>query len=498
MNATVLDWIAIAPALVVTLTGMLVVGVDLFLGSANRTLLAVLSMAGLAVPAVWVTQRLQYARPALAGFNDAVVLDGLACFLSLAILGATALLLIGAESDTRRRHVGSGEYYGLVMVSAGAMMFLVESADLLMIFLNLEVLSLALYVLTGITRRNPRSNEAAMKYLVTGAFATAFLLLGMAFVYGSTGTLVLANIGRFIGAGHASSPLLATGFGLVIVGFAFKIGAVPFHMWVPDVYEGAPTTTTAFMSVTVKAAGVGALIRVLLIAAPARADLWADLVWWMAVATMIAGNLLAIRQTSVKRMLAYSSIAHTGYALVALATMKATDGSFSPDGAAGGLFYLLVYTFMTLGAFMVLVYLGHEVQGPNRVEWQDAESFDDLAGMGARHPWAAAAMTVFLVSLGGVPPTAGFFGKFALFTQAVAQGHVVLAVIGVLASLVSMYYYLRVVVSMYMLEPVTTDEKPSRAIGWVVALAALATIGLGVQPATFWDWATHSIVQLMG
>jgi NADH-quinone oxidoreductase subunit N len=379
------------------------------------------------------------------------------------------------------------------------MMLLVASNDLLMIFLNLEILSLALYVLTGITRRNPRSNEASMKYLVTGGFATGFLLFGVALLYGATGSIRLDQIGHALATGTDSS-LLAAGFGLLLVGFAFKIGAVPFHMWVPDVYEGAPTTTTAFMSVTVKAAGVGALARVLLIAAPTRADLWADLLWWMALATMVVGNLLAIQQQSVKRMLAFSSVAHTGYALVALATMSGVNGTFSSQGAAAALYYLLVYTFMTLGAFLLLVYMGHEVKVPGRdtPEWQDGEHIDDLAGMADRHPWAALAMTIFMISLGGIPPTAGFLGKFMLFSAAVDQGHVGLVVIGVLASLVSLYYYLRVVVAMYMRDAVATDDVTSRSVGAVVAVAALATVFFGVQPGLLLYWAERSIHALMG
>jgi NADH-quinone oxidoreductase subunit N len=272
-------------------------------------------------------------------------------------------------------------------------------------------------------------------------------------------------------------------------------------MWVPDVYEGAPTTTTAFMAVTVKAVSIGALVRVLLIAGSGHPELWSGLLWWMAVITMVLGNLLAIQQTSVKRMLAFSSVAHTGYALVGLASMVPTGGDgtadFSNAGAASVLLYLLMYTPMTLGAFLVLVYLGHEVQRPgHEPEWQDAETFDDLAGMAERHPWAALAMTIFLVSLGGIPPTAGFFGKFTVFMAAVNQGHVVLAVIGVLASLVSLYYYLRVVVTLYMKPVVATDEKTDRSVGLAVALAALATLVLGVVPAMWWDWATLAITSL--
>jgi NADH-quinone oxidoreductase subunit N len=534
MNVGMLDWLALTPALIVLLGGILVVGIDLLLvpmptalprpetlgghtdphatptgahgahgahHSPGRGVLVALSFASIAVPAVMLLQRLRLDRPVIVAFQDSFVLDPLTSYLSLAVLAATAMVLVSAEIDTRRRKIAFGEYYGLLLVCASSMMMLVGSNDFLMIFLNLEILSLALYVLTGITRRNPRSNEAAMKYLVTGGFATGFLLMGVAFLYGGSGSIALSAIGEAL-ARDPDSALLQLGFGFVLVGFGFKIGAVPFHMWVPDVYEGAPTTTTAFMSVTVKAASVGALVRVLLIAAGSHPELWADLLWWMAGITMVLGNLLAIQQSSVKRMLAYSSVAHTGYALVALATMLDTDGSFSNLGAASALFYLLVYTFMTLGAFMVLVYMGHEVAVPGHdasshgPEWQDAESFDDLAGMGTRHPWVALAMTLFLVSLGGIPPTAGFFGKFTIFMAAIERGHVVLAIIGVMASLVSLYYYLRVIVVMYMRDPVSTDEKPHPSVGLAIALAALGTVLLGVLPSVWWEWATRAITAL--
>lgn len=498
MTFSAADQAALLPALLVVLAGLLAVGVDVFVpGGKSRWPLIALSYTGI-VAAMWVlVDRLSHGAAPVRAFGGSLVLDDMAAFLSVAILAATALLLFSSDVDTRRRHVAFGEYYGLVMFASAAMMLLVGSNDFLMIFLTLETLSISLYVLTGITRRNPRSNEAAVKYLVTGAFATGFLVMGMALLYGATGTIQLDAIGKALQGGN-HSPLLATGFGLVLVGFAFKIGAAPFHMWVPDVYEGAPTTTTAFMSVTVKAAGVGALVRVLLTAAGSRPDLWADLLWWMAVLTMIVGNLLALQQTSVKRMLAFSSVAHTGYALVALATMQGTDGTFSSQGAGAALFYLLVYTFMTLGAFVFLVYVGHEVTTPgrDRVEWQDGEQLDDLAGLAERRPWAAVAMTIFLVSLGGIPPTAGFFGKFYLFQSAVQQGHVTLAVIGVLASLVSLYYYLRVVVWMYMKDPVETDDQADGTVGFVVLTTAAATVALGVLPGIFLAAAARSIVQL--
>lgn len=500
MSITATEWAALLPALCVMLGGLFAVGIDVFLPRpTSRWPLSLVSLAGLAFGGALLGRHLLSGVAPVVAFGGSLVLDDMAAFVSLAIIAATALLLLASDVDVRRRHIGFGEYYGLVMIATAAMILLVASNDLMMIFVNIEILSIALYVLTGITRKNPRSNEAAVKYLVTGAFASCFLLMGMAMLYGATGTFGLPAIGAVL-AGTSVSPLLPVGLGLLIVGFGFKIGAAPFHMWVPDVYEGAPTSTTAFMSVTVKAAGVATLIRVLLTAAPSHSELWADLIWWMAVATMIVGNLLAAQQTSVKRMLAFSSVAHTGYALVAIATMRATDGSFSSAGASSALFYVLTYTFMTLGAFLFLAYIGHEAKSRDGgvVEWQDAEQLDDFAGLAERRPWAAAGMALFLVSLGGIPPTAGFLGKFYLLSFAVSQDHIALAVITVMASLVSMYYYLRVAVYMYMKEPVSTDELPDRTIGFVIGLAAVGTLVLGVLPSAFLDVAVRSITDLHG
>lgn len=492
MTVTSTDWATILPAVCVILAGLVVVGVDIVLKGSNRLLLALISFAGLGGAAALLVNHVRGGVEPVRGFWGAMVLDDMAVFLSIAIVAATALLVFISPVDIERRRIAFGEYYGLLLISAAAMMMLVGSNDWVTLFLNLEILSLGVYVLTGITRRNPRSNEAAVKYLVTGAFSTGFLLLGMAYLYGVTGTIHLDEMGKALAAG-ADSPLLAVGFGLILVGFAFKVGAAPFHMWVPDVYEGAPTSTTAFMSVTVKAAGVGALMRVLLTVGASRPDLWSDLLWALAVLTMIVGNLLAVQQQSVKRMLAFSGIAHTGYALMALATMHGTDGTLNTQGASAALFYLFVYTFMTLGAFAFLVYLGHEVQGKNHTEWQDAEHIDDFAGLADRRPWAAIAMTIFLISLAGMPPTAGFLGKYWLFKSAVDNGHVIIAVIGVLTSLVSWYYYLRVVVTMYMREPGLADEKPDPTIGFVVATTAALTVLFGLQPGAFLALAERSV-----
>lgn len=499
MSFSLVDLAILSPALWLIAAALLVVGYDAFKTNDDRTPMVVLAFAGV-IGAWWtLAGRLYVGMSDLVGFGGSMVLDRLSAYVGLAVVSATALILVAAPVDTRRRGVAFGEYYGLLLLASAGMVMLVQSADFLTMFINLEILSLALYVLTGITRRNPRANEAAVKYLVTGAFATTFLLMGVALIYGATGSIVLEEIGRQLGAGNASS-LLHTGFGLVLVGFLFKIGAAPFHLWVPDVYEGAPTSTTAFMSVTVKAAGVATLARVLLTAAGSHPELWTDLLWYVAVATMVVGNLLAAQQQSVKRMLAFSSVAHTGYALIAFASLRhAETGAYAPAGAASVLFYLVTYTFMTLGAFMFLTYAGHEVaRGEGRrPEWQDAESLDDVAGLAWRRPWAAAAMTLFLVSLGGLPPTAGFLGKYFVFASAVQQGHSTLAIIGVLASLVSWYYYLRVVVYLFMKEGEYEDEKPAAAVGWVLGLSAFATVAIGLMPSSFVEAAQKSIAGLL-
>ena len=491
-NLQLTDWMALLPALLLLTAGLLAVFVDLWIKGRNAIVPLGISLAGVGGAMGVIGRMLWSGSPGIHAFDNTLVFDGLTAVLSLGICAATGLTLAIAPVDSFRRRTNYGELYGLLMIAAASMVLLIASNDFMLIFLNIEILSIAMYVLTGITRRNPRSNEAALKYLITGAFATGFMLFGVALLYGATGSIRLSEIGGMLGTGNAS-PLVPVAFAMLLVGFGFKIGAAPFHMWVPDVYEGAPTSTTAYMSVAVKAAATGTLIRVLLVAGASRADLWAPPLWGMALLTMFVGNLLAVQQTSVKRMLALSSVAHTGYTLVALATMAGTDGRLDTDGAAAVVFYLIAYTFMTIGAFQFLVLMGHEVKTKNGVEWQDAESFEDLAGLGFRRPWAAAAMALFVLSLAGMPPTAGFVGKFYLFKAAVDQGHYTLAVLGVMASLVSLVYYVRVLVFLYFKPTVHTDEQPRSAIGGVVVVAALLTAWIGLQPGLLLDWAASSI-----
>jgi NADH-quinone oxidoreductase subunit N len=406
MSLTQTDLLSILPALALMAGAFVAVGGCAFVKPEKRQRFAERT-SGFSIAFSLTTVLLRISAPAIEGFHGAVRLDNMALFLSLAILAATGLTVVLSTDIRKEREIPHGEYAGLLLLAASGMMVLVESADLITFFIALEILSLALYALAGMYRRDPRSNEAAIKYFVMGAFASGFLLYGMAFLYGATGSVSIAEIGRRVSSATATPASFVTlGFAMVTIGLAFKVGAVPFHQWVPDVYEGAPTAVTAFMSVSVKAAGFGGLLRILLQAAGPDGAAWGSVVWGIALATMVAGNLLAIGQRSVKRMLAYSSVAHAGTILVAVAALG--SGTLARESAASAaLFYLFVYTFMTLGAFAFLIY---------------AEESEDLAGLAKRRPWAALAMTVFLMSLAGIPPTAGFFGKFLIFRAALEAG----------------------------------------------------------------------------
>src|SRR5882762_2119719 len=338
----------------------------------------------------------------------------------------------------RRRGQESGEFYILVLFAAVGMVIMASANDLIVIFLGLETMSLSLYVLAGFFRSRIEAGEASMKYFLLGAFASGFFVYGIALIYGATGSTNLDKLGVAVAGGAGRDPLLLIGFGLLVVGFGFKISSVPFHMWTADVYEGAPTSVTALIATGSKAAAFAALVRVLLQSLRPLQGEWTWLFWGLAVLSMTLGNVVAIAQQNLKRLLAYSSIAHVGYMLIGIVA-----GGSLGNGAV--LFYLLVYTFTTAGAFGVILLL--ERGG------EEAVGIDDTAGLATRHPLAALALALFLLSLVGIPPTAGFVGKFYLFGAAVRSGYIWLAVIGVLNSAVAAYYYLRLIVFMYILEP---------------------------------------------
>ena len=409
-------------------------------------------------------------RPASPAFQNMALADGLGLFTTAAVLIAAALaLLLSVERVADfTRHAGA--YYALILLATAGMTALTIASDFMTIFVAIEILSLALYVLSGFNRRDARSSEAALKYFLLGAFASGFLLYGIALIYGATGTTNLAAIAQGIAPLSVSlpfAPLLPLGVGLLLVGLGFKVALVPFHMWTPDVYQGAPTPVTAFMSVGTKTASFAALIRVL--AALGSHDRpWLLALAGLAVLTMTLGNLAALRQTSLKRMLAYSSIAHAGYIVTGLA-------AGNPRGAEGALYYLLAYTFMNLGAFAVLLAV-------QRREENDV-SVERLHGLAARQPVLAVLMALFMFSLAGIPPLAGFFAKLYVFSGAVEAGLAWLAIIGVINSAIGAYYYLRVTVAMFMSEP-AADAAEAPKPGWpvmaTITIAALATLLLGI------------------
>jgi NADH-quinone oxidoreductase subunit N len=408
-------------------------------------------------------------------FGGMFVHDGFTVFFTLLFCAIGVFSVLLSWDYVRRTRINQAEYYALVLFATVGMIVMAASNDLITIFLGLELMSLALYVLVGFRRTHLESNEAALKYFLLGAFASGFLLYGIALLYGATGTTGLGRMATFLSDSPLqANPLLIVGVVLLLVGFGFKVAAVPFHMWTPDAYEGAPTSVTAFMSVGAKAAGFAALLRVALkVLGDIHID-WAPLLAWVAILTMTVGNVTALLQTNLKRMLAYSSIAHAGYVLVAVV-------AGGPAGASAALFYLVVYSVTNLGAFGVLTLLGREQE--ERVQ------IADLAGLGFRRPLLGIAMTVFMLSLGGIPPTAGFMGKVYVFGVALQAHQIPLVIVGMLNSVISVFYYLRVTVAMYMEEPQGEPVQISWALPGTIAILAMLVLTL------WWGMQAHDLLQ---
>jgi NADH-quinone oxidoreductase subunit N len=401
-------------------------------------------------------------------FNNHLYLDNFALFFSFVLIIATILVTLISMKYLSLQNSNIGEYYALLLLALSGMLIMVSSNDLIVIFLGLEVLSMSSYTLAGLKRDDQKSSEAALKYFLLGSFASAFLVYGLALLYGVSNSTNITAIINFFQAESSMSLMGFAGLGLVIVGFGFKIAVVPFHMWTPDVYQGAPTPITAFFSIGPKAVGFAVLVRLLFPFWYTAFDSQVifSLLWIISALTMIIGNLIALRQTNIKRMLAYSSIAHAGYLMVAILSQDTRSL----------LFYFVVYLFMNIGAFSAVIALGKK----------DKEflELDDYAGIGFKYPWIGATFAVFLFSLAGFPPTGGFLAKFYVFSAAVREGLVSLVVIGVLASLVSVYYYLRVIVYMYMREPThevdINLENP--ALFLVLFLCLYGVLQLGIFP----------------
>jgi NADH-quinone oxidoreductase subunit N len=408
-------------------------------------------------------------------FNGLWVLDNYGRFFKLIFLIGTGLTILISIKYIKQEAMPPGEYYAMLLMATLGMMIMASSTDLMPIFLGIELMSISLYVLTGYARTRMISNEAALKYFLLGSFATGFLLYGIALLYGATGTTRIQGIFTYISQ-NTNNHIILIGMALLLIGFGFKLAAVPFHMWTPDVYEGAPAPITAFMSAGPKAAAFAAFARVFMDALPAMHDQWVMIIWWIAVLTMSVGNIIALVQDNIKRMLAYSSIAHAGYVLVGFVA----GGEL---GTPGILFYMLAYTLMNIGAFAIITYLGG--QGEERI------TVKDYAGLGYRYPIAAVALSLFLFSLAGIPPTAGFMGKFYLFSAAIDAGYLGLAIIGVLNSVVSVYFYLKVTVAMYMRTAETPAETSRPALSFApmlalaVVIAAYGVLRLGIFPSVY-------------
>ena len=473
------DLIYAAPFLVLALSGILLVLAEAFFVGRDRTALVALTVAGgLATIAVSVgLYRHMGPNSARLLFSEMLVADRTGYVLCALFGGVAALCALLAPSHQRAHGWVIGEYYGILLLAASGMVLLAMAANLATLFLGVETMSIGVYVMTALRRRSRRGNEAAMKYFLMGAFSTAFLLYGMALVYGAVGTTSLVAIqGRLV---SGNLGLLTVGMFLMIAAFAFKVAAVPFHMWAPDAYEGAPTPVTAFMAAAVKAAAVAAMMR--LFAQFMGGDRlpygvlgWASPLVVLAAITITVGNIAAIRQDNIKRMLAYSSISHGGILLVGLCAI----GLGSPTGKSALIYYLIAYSLTTIGAFAVVAFVGNRQN--------ERLDIDDWAGLGARHPAAALAMTVCLLSLGGLPPTGGFFAKFYVFKSAMdAQDQQLLwlTAIGVVNSAISIFYYLRIVTAMYF-KDARTEIVPTKAasLAFVMAVCPLLLIEMGIFP----------------
>jgi len=472
------DLLAILPIVVLSAWACALLLIEAFLP--DRAKGAVPWLAGVGMLAVLVLVA-AVPPPVVAAYGGMVEVDGLGRFLEALFLLAGLLAVPLAVGYIRRRGIARGEYYTLLMFSVAGMMLMGLAADLIIVFLALELLSIPLYVLAAFAWPRSESEEAGMKYFLLGAFASAFLVYGTALAYGTTGSTNLRAILASLQAGQADPRILAVAAALLLVGLGFKVAVVPFHMWTPDVYHGAPTSAVAFMAVGAKAAGFAVLLRLLLTGFPMAAEVWLPIVSLVAAVTMIWGNVAAIAQTNIKRMLAYSSIAHAGYLMVAVSA--GWSGDLAPGAVSAALLYLLAYGVTTIGAWAVVLSL----------ERSDGTgtALDDYAGLARRRPWIALAMGVFMLSLIGVPPTLGFLGKFVVFGAAISARLVGLAVIGVLTSLVSAYYYLRVVVYMYM----RAGEPEARSEAWLtaaIAATAAATFFLGLVPQRLLEWAAQA------
>jgi NADH-quinone oxidoreductase subunit N len=484
LSAINFAWLPILPLITVTVAAMVVLLVGVWSDEEESEGLGVLSLGFLAVGFI-------LALPMLGGhgsaFSGALAIDDFSVYFELIILISGAITVLMSLDYVAEIGLPAAEYYALLMFALLGMLLMAAAGDLIIIFLGLETMSIAVYALAGFMRKDPRSSEASLKYFLMGAFSTGFLLYGIALIYGATGSIRLEAIRQALFTPHiTSNPLLLLGLGMLLIGFGFKVAAVPFHMWTPDAYEGAPTPVTGFMAVGVKLAAFAGFLRIFQVhLVPVSVD-WMWVVWVVAALTMTVGNLVAVVQSNIKRMLAYSAIAHAGYILVGMAAVA------SPEAGGAILYYLLGYAFTNLGAFAVVSSLERRGERHNLIS--------DYRGLASRHPALAAAMAIFMFSLTGIPPLSGFVGKFYLFSAALSAGLIGLVIIAVLNSVLSAYYYLSVVATMYTgedgVEIVRLGARPALVAGIVVA--AIGTVLIGIYPQPYMGAATSAFASAFG
>jgi NADH-quinone oxidoreductase subunit N len=459
------SFLALSPILVVVFVALLVLLLDVFLKKENKNYLAYISLIFLVICGFVC---IKFWSKNYSYFNENLFLDNISLFFIFILVLATVFVILLSMKYISFQDVNYGEYYALLLLALSGVVIMLTSTDLLIIFLGLEVLSICSYALAGLKRKDEKSSEAAIKYFLLGSFATAFLVYGLALLYGSAHSTNISSIINFFITESDLSIMALIGLALVIIGFGFKIAVVPFHMWAPDVYQGAPTPITAFFSVVPKAVGFIVFLRIFIPywknALNTQAIFW--ILWVICVLTMVVGNLVALRQTNLKRILAYSSIAHAGYLLIAI---LAQDNSSL-------VFYITVYLFMNIGAFAAVIALSRK--GKEYLE------LEDYAGVGFKYPWIGVTFSIFLLSLAGFPPTGGFLAKFYVFSSAVRQDLWPLVIIGVLASLISVFYYLRIIVYMYMKEPAREIEIAieNPALFLVLFLCLYGVLQLGIYP----------------
>jgi NADH-quinone oxidoreductase subunit N len=481
------DLIPVIPELILLVAACVILLLEPLLkpganGKSDKTATLAIALTGLIGSVVMSLALVGQDRESFAGM---LVLSDWAVFFKVLFAIGTALTMLMSSDylEAHRRHLG--EYYALLLFALIGMDLMAAARDFILLYVALELMALSSYLLAAMFRYRVRSNESALKYFLTGCFASAIMLYGISLVYAEAGATNYSAVGLALGGSGGSAAVLIAVF-LVAVGLAFKISAAPFHMWTPDVYQGAPTPIAAFFSVGPKAAGFSAIMSAFILAFPGAVKGWGLLFIVLAIATMLVGNLFALVQTNVKRMLAYSSIAHAGYLLTGVGAMGWSGNSYPGQGV---MIYLAAYTFMNLGAFGVLTYL--KTQSPDKFNY----SLKQLAGLGRRSPWAAILLTLFLLSLTGIPGTAGFIGKFYVFGGVVWAGLWWLAVIGVLLSAVSAYYYLRVIMYMFFREPeeeYAVKEPISGGMAASLAVSAIATVVIGLAPSWLWDAAVSA------